>query len=34
MPGFILLTGAKVTNVTIAQRMARNPGSILVLDRG
>ncbi|CAO0822640.1 transposase [Desulfarculales bacterium] len=34
MPNFVLLTEAKVADVTVAQRLALNPGSILVLDRG
>ncbi|CAO0824822.1 hypothetical protein DFAR_940016 [Desulfarculales bacterium] len=34
MPSFVLRTKAKVTDVTVAQGMALNPGSILVLDRG
>ncbi|CAO0821502.1 hypothetical protein DFAR_2410006 [Desulfarculales bacterium] len=34
MPSFVLLTEAKVTEVTLAQGLALNTGSILVLDRG
>ncbi|CAO0820374.1 hypothetical protein DFAR_1540025 [Desulfarculales bacterium] len=34
MPSFVLLTEAKVADVTVAQGLALNPGSILVLDRG
>ncbi|CAO0820414.1 hypothetical protein DFAR_1540065 [Desulfarculales bacterium] len=34
MPSVILLTEAKVADVTVAQGMALTPGSILVLDRG
>ncbi|CAO0819908.1 hypothetical protein DFAR_110002 [Desulfarculales bacterium] len=34
MPSFILLTKAKVTDVTVTQGIALNPGSILVFDRG
>ncbi|CAO0823516.1 transposase [Desulfarculales bacterium] len=34
MPSFVLLTEAKVADVTVAQGIALNPGSILVLDRG
>ncbi|CAO0822982.1 hypothetical protein DFAR_3400001 [Desulfarculales bacterium] len=34
MPSFVLLTEAKVADVTVAQGMTLNLGSILVLDRG
>ncbi|CAO0824355.1 hypothetical protein DFAR_620015 [Desulfarculales bacterium] len=34
MPSFILLTEAEVADVTVAQGLALNPGSILVLNRG
>ncbi|CAO0820923.1 hypothetical protein DFAR_2000018 [Desulfarculales bacterium] len=34
MPSFVLLTEAKVADVTVAQGLALNPSSILVLDRG
>ncbi|CAO0821082.1 transposase [Desulfarculales bacterium] len=34
MPSFVLLTEAKVADVTVAQGLALNPGSILILDRG
>ncbi|CAO0821168.1 hypothetical protein DFAR_2180017 [Desulfarculales bacterium] len=34
MPSFVLLTEAKVADVTVAQGLALNPDSILVLDRG
>ncbi|CAO0823022.1 hypothetical protein DFAR_3440009 [Desulfarculales bacterium] len=34
MPSFVLLTEAKVADITVAQGLALNPGSILVLDRG
>ncbi|CAO0823225.1 hypothetical protein DFAR_3560002 [Desulfarculales bacterium] len=34
MPSFVLLTEAKVADVTVAQGLARNPGSILILNRG
>ncbi|CAO0824462.1 hypothetical protein DFAR_650010 [Desulfarculales bacterium] len=34
MPSFVLFTEAKVADVTVAQRLGLNPGSILILDRG
>ncbi|CAO0822569.1 hypothetical protein DFAR_3170028 [Desulfarculales bacterium] len=34
MPSFVLLIDAKVTDVTVAQGLALNLGSILVLERG
>lgn len=34
MPSFVLLSEAKVADDTVAQRLALNPGSIVVLDRG
>lgn len=34
MPSFVLLTEAKVADVTVAQGLALNPGSIVVMDRG
>ena len=34
MPSFVLLTEAKVADVTVAQGLALNPGSIVALDRG
>ncbi|CAO0820147.1 hypothetical protein DFAR_1390020 [Desulfarculales bacterium] len=34
MPSFILLTEAEVADVTVAQGLALNPGSILILNRG
>ncbi|CAO0822063.1 hypothetical protein DFAR_2800024 [Desulfarculales bacterium] len=34
MPNFVLLIEAKVADATVAQGLALNPGSILVLDRG
>ncbi|CAO0824653.1 hypothetical protein DFAR_70004 [Desulfarculales bacterium] len=34
MPSFVLLIEAKVADATVAQRLALNFGSILVLDRG
>jgi len=34
MPSFVSLTEAKVADVTVAQGLALNPGSIVVLDRG
>ncbi|CAO0824219.1 hypothetical protein DFAR_510007 [Desulfarculales bacterium] len=34
MPSFVLLTEAKVADVTVAQGLALNPDFILVLDRG
>ncbi|CAO0824450.1 hypothetical protein DFAR_640002 [Desulfarculales bacterium] len=33
MPSFVLLTKAKVADAAVAQGLALNPGSILVLDR-
>ncbi|CAO0821996.1 hypothetical protein DFAR_2770017 [Desulfarculales bacterium] len=34
MPSFVLLTEAKVADVTVTQGPVLNHGSILVLDRG
>ncbi|CAO0820271.1 hypothetical protein DFAR_1470016 [Desulfarculales bacterium] len=34
MSSFVLLTEAKVADVTVAQGLALSPGSILVLNRG
>ncbi|CAO0823228.1 hypothetical protein DFAR_3560005 [Desulfarculales bacterium] len=34
MPSFVLFTEAKVADVTVAQGLALNPSSILVLNRG
>ncbi|CAO0819877.1 hypothetical protein DFAR_1160006 [Desulfarculales bacterium] len=33
MPSFVLLTEAKMADITVPQGLALNPGSILVLDR-
>ncbi|CAO0822791.1 transposase [Desulfarculales bacterium] len=33
MPSFVLLTAAKVADITVAQGLALNPSSILVLNR-
>ncbi|CAO0824402.1 hypothetical protein DFAR_630041 [Desulfarculales bacterium] len=34
MPSFVLLINVKVADVTVAQGLALNPDSILVLNRG